>query len=207
MSCTDNSLAIHTGELRLASWMVPRNVKDVVATSNSDGLLMKATELPGKLMMDLDLMWYCDAPVDQMVLIRVTRGGRSWITSNPNAVQFRDRWVHAINATPDLPLVTSILNSQVGSAIDLGTNSVAEPNPGLMWTWMGAHSSDEWVGPLTLNDYIRIRYRCYVWTPPPWSDNANLNSPRHEAYAGWTRIQLISFPTMAALALENLVPA
>jgi hypothetical protein len=44
-----------------------------------------------------------------------------------------------------------------------------------------------------------MHYRCYVWTPPPWSDNANKNSPKHEAAARWARIQMIAFPQQGRL--------
>jgi hypothetical protein len=33
-----------------------------------------------------------------------------------------------------------------------------------------------------------------VWTPPPWSSNANKNAPEHQAAANYTRIQLLAFP-------------
>jgi hypothetical protein len=87
----------------------------------------------------------------------------------------------------------------VGTAGDVGSNSVAEPNPGKFYHWWGTNTSEEWLGPLQPGDQIALWYRQYVWTPPPFSDNANKNSPSHEAEAGWVRIQLQAFPRQGKL--------
>lgn len=189
------------GELRLAPWSVPRNVVDVVAHSGGDTTKLLATEtLPGRLLIDRQCEWHNDTPVDHDVRVWVTRRWRRWVTSNPNAVQFRDRWSSAITRAgeqtvhPEEPVTSGIFNSQVGSAGDLGTNSVAEPEPGKFWHWSGSGSDEEWLGPIHPGDTLRIWYRAYVWTPPKFSDNANKNSPAHEAESGWARITLMAFP-------------
>lgn len=197
--CIDENLSTSSSKLVVAAWSVPRLVRDVIGSSGGDGPLPATPYLPGQLLINLQTSWYQDAPVDQMLLIRVTRSWKQWVTSNPNAIQFRDRWSHAINAEPPIPVTSGLFNSQVGSAIDFGTNSVAEPNPGKHFVWKDAHSSDEWVGPLARRDYFSLHYRCYVWTPPPFSDNANKNNPEHSATANFTRIQLISFPQQGNL--------
>lgn len=196
-ACIDENLTVDTGGLlRLARWSVPRLVADVIGNSGGDGLLYNIPYLPGRMLINLQTAWVNDAPVEQMLLIRVTRGTRAWVTSNPNAVQFRDRWTTSFgtNTEPDEPITSGIFNSQCGGAVDLGTNTVAEPNPGVAHVWMGAFSSDEWVGPVLPNEQFRLKYRAYVWTPPPFSDNANKNSPQHGASAGWARVQLIAWP-------------
>ena len=202
--CVSESLVIgEDGKLRLAPWSVPRNPVDVLAHSTADTTkLLETKALPGRLLIDRQAEWTNDSPVDHQVRILVTRRWRRWVTSNPNAVQFRDRWSTAITAKGDVavdpaePDVVDYLNGQVGAANDIGTNSVAEPNPGKYWHWWGTGSSEEWVGPLKPGDTLRVWYRAYVWTPPPWSDNANKNAPAHEAEAGWTRIQLTVFPEL-----------
>ncbi|AXN53307.1 hypothetical protein PBI_THONKO_35 [Mycobacterium phage Thonko] len=198
--CLGENLTVgDDGVLRLAPWSVPRNVVDVIAKSGADGKLLATTSLPGKLLIDKRIEWRNDTPVDHRVIIRVTRRWKRWITSNPNAVQFRDRWSSAIDAVPDVPVVSGIFNSQTGSAGDIGTNSVAEPQPGRFWHWWGTNTSDEWVGPVEPGQTLRVHYRAYVWTPPPWSDNANKNAPLHEAEAGFTRLQLIAHPEQGKL--------
>jgi hypothetical protein len=201
--CTDEHIGVDdAGLLRLEPWSVPRLVSDVRSMSAADGKVGPELALPGKLLIEQQTLWTNTTPVDMMMLIRITRSFRTWITSNPNALQFRDRWTHAVDRQPSEPVTTGIFNSQAGSAIDLGTNSVAEPNPGKQWIWTPTHCADEWVGPLEPGQTFRVWYRSYVWTPPPWSDNANKNSPQHEAAAGWARIQLISFPTPGRLVIE-----
>ena len=198
--CVDQNLLVtEDGELRLAPWSVPQLGVDVLARSGGDGKLLPAQALPGKLLIDQRATITNDAPVRRMALVTVTRGPKHWITSNPNAIQFRDRWTTAIDAEAARPTTEGAFNSQCGSAIDVGTNTVAEPNPGKQWQWRDAHAMDEWIGPLEPGQTLNLWYRCYVWTPPPWSDNANKNSPAHEAYATWARIQIRLFPMQGGL--------
>ncbi|QWY84379.1 hypothetical protein SEA_KNOCKER_37 [Mycobacterium phage Knocker] len=202
--CLAENLAIGPdGELRLAPWAVPRfGVVDVLAPSGGDTTKLLATEtLPGRLLIDRKVAWFNDSPVEHTVRVLVTRRWRRWVTSNPNAIEFRDRWTSAITPAgqveavePDEPVVTGYYNSQAGSAGDIGTNSVAEPNPGKFWHWWGTNTDQEFLGPVPPGGTIRLWYRGYVWTPGPFSDNANKNSPAHEAEAGWSRITFDVFP-------------
>lgn len=202
--CVDENLRVDpsTGQLSLQPWAVPRPVIDVKATSTKDGTLVNTPYLPGKLLIEQKVSWINNSPVDQMLLITVTRGPKNWITSNPNAVQFRDRWSRTIDADPAEPIVSGIFNSQTGSAVDLGTNTTAEPNPGKQYMWRDTHSSDEWLNPaIGPGSRFQLWYRCYVWTPPPWSDNANLNSPQHSAAAAYARIQVMAFPQQGSVVI------
>ena len=201
--CVDENLVTDSaGMLVMQPWAVPRLVADVRAVSGADGKMFPEQALPGRLLIEQKLSWVNDAPLDAMLLVRVTRAYKAWVVSNPNAIQFRDRWTTTIdpeNLTPSVPVTTGIYNSQVGSAIDTGTNSVAEPNPGRQWCWSESNCTDEWVGPVKPGYWFNLWYRCYVWTPPPFSDNANKNSPEHSVKANWTRIQLIAFPERGGL--------
>lgn len=199
--CADENLQVGPdGRLRLAPWSVPRLVANKVIESVGDGPIEKAwTTLPGKLMMNGDLAWANDTPIEQQLLIRVTRGLREIVTPNPNAIQMRDRWTTAINTTPDEPLPTGVYNSQLGVAIDKGTTSVTEPNIGLMRLYWGTGTVDEWFGTVRPRDVFRLRYQQYVWTPPPFSENANGTNPIHQAHSHDTRIQLIVFPQQGEL--------
>jgi hypothetical protein len=191
----------NAGLLQLKKWSVPRLVADLRAESAGDGSLAQTIALPGKLLIEGRVGWTNDSPVDHMVLIRVIRSWRGWLTSNPNAIQFRDRWTWAIDRDPGIPVTTGIYSSQVGSAIDVGTNSVSEPNPGRQWVWTPVTMSDEWIGPVAPGQRINVHYRAYVWTPPPFSDNANQNSPQHTAAARYSRIQLIAFPGQGSVVV------
>lgn len=200
--CTDEHIDVDdAGLLRLEKWSVPRLVSDIKAESRGDGNLTQTIALPGKLLIESNSTWANDSPVDMMLLIRVIRSWRNWLTSNPNAIQFRDRWTWAKNRQPSVPVTTGVFNSQVGSAIDLGTNTVAEPLSGRQWVWTPTTMSDEWVGPIAPGERLNVWYRAYVWTPPPWSDNANKNSPQHSAAARYTRVQLIAFPTQGSVVV------
>lgn len=195
----ENLTSTLDGKLQMQPWSVPRCPVDVIQGSSADGTLTVNTSLPGKLMIEKKASWVNDAPINQQMMIRVIRPARKWLTSNPNAIQFRDRWTYAINEEPAVPIVTSTYNSQMGSAADVGTNSVAEPNPGRQWVWWGADTADEWVDELEPGAELKLWYRCYVWTPPPWSDNANKNSPQHTAFAVGVRLQMWAYPTQGTL--------
>lgn len=205
--CLDENLTTDdNGMLRIQPWSVPQLVADVKADSGADGTMYPEQSLPGKLLIEQKVSWRNENPLESMVMIRVTRASKRWITSNPNAIQFRDRWTYVIdpdNLTPSVPVTTGIYNSQVGSALDVGTNSVAEPNPGRQWAWVDTHCVDEWVGPVPPQHYLNLWYRMYVWTPPPWSDNSNKNAPKHEAHGNWARIQMVAFPTQGSLVVGS----
>lgn len=200
--CIDENLTTTVGGLlQMTKYSVPRLVQDVMVKSSADGkFTAPQITLPGVLMMNQQISWKNDSPLPASLLISVTRSTRNWVTSNPNAIQIRDRWTRTVDRAPDMPVVTSISNGRTGSAIDLGTNSVAEPNKGRQWLWMGTHDSDEWYPQLIEpNSVFNLWYQCYYWTPPPWSDNANQNVPRHEVYSRWTRLRLWAFPQQGSL--------
>ena len=184
------------GQLSLAPWSVPRNVLDEIATSRGDTTKLLATESLDRavLLVNWKGSWLNDSPVDHMVRVQVTRRFKRWVTSNPNAVQFRDRWSSAIDAEAEPPVVSGIFNSQCGSAGDVGTNTVAEPQPGKYHHWWGTNTSDEWLGPIEPGQRLYVAYRAYVWTPPPFSNNANKNAPDHEEEVGYARIALHAMP-------------
>lgn len=205
--CVDENIGIDdAGLLVIQPYAVPRVVADVktLGTGDTAQKLFPDTALPGRMLKDQKVGWRNETPLPCMVMIRVIRASKVWITSNPNAIQFRDRWTYTIdpdNVEPELPLPTGIYNSHTGSAIDLGTNTVAEPNPGKHWVWTDVNTMDEWVGPLEPGEKINLWYREYVWTPPPFSDNANRNKPQHTIISPWTRIVLWAFPGQGNLVL------
>lgn len=203
--CVDENIIIDAaGQLRIPPWAVPRVPVDVKALSTVDGTLFPNMTLPGKKFIDQKISWRNTDPLPVMVRILVTRGPKSWITSNPNAIQFRDRWTYTIGTKgiqPTEPLTTSIYNSQTGSAIDCGTNSVAEPNPGKEWVWIPSNEDEEWVGPINPGERLNLWYQCYAWTPPPFSDNANKNKPMHKAYANWVRLAFWTWPDQGNLVI------
>lgn len=200
--CLDENLTTDdAGQPWMQPWAMPRLVADERALSGGDGAILKPlTTPPGKLLIEHKVRWRNDTPVDQPVMMRVIRGPRYWLTSQPNAIQFRDRWTYAVDAEPEEPLTTSIFDGRCGSAIDFGTNSVAEPNPGQQRMWLDVNTADTWLPyELAPNELFTMWYRCYVWTPGPWSDNANKNTPQHTAYARWARLQLWVYPQPGSL--------
>lgn len=210
--CLGDNLTLNpAGQLEMAPWSVPRNLIDVVVASGADTQsLLATTSLPGRLLVDRQVSWVNTSPVAHYLRVEVTRRWKRWMASNPNVIQFRDRWTSAITAagqpfiTPEMPVVTGTYNSITGGGVDAGTNTVAEPNPGVTYYWWGTTSAEEWLGPVHPGETFSLWYRGYVWTPPPWSDNANKNSPRHAAEAGWSRIAVMGFPEQSELVKDTL---
>jgi hypothetical protein len=208
--CVGENLAINdAGQLELAPWSVPRLLVDEIAGSGADTTKLPATTtLPGRLLIEKYVQWTNDAPVDHTIRVEVTRRWKRWVTSNPNAIQFRDRWtsviipVGAAFTLPQPPVVSGLYNSITGSAGDLGTNTVAEPNPGVFYSWWDTNTGEEWLGPVKPGETFGLWYRMYVWTPPPFSDNANKNAPNHQAEGGWARISLMGFPAQGPLVTD-----
>lgn len=195
--CVSQNLDITAGVLGIEPWSIPRHVHDVTYNSTGDGAFSAQTTLPGKLMIDSGVIsWTNTAPLDAFVLLRLQRAYRNWQTSNPNAVQIRDRYTYAIGGEdPRTPDPTSVYTGHSGSAMDVGAQFNGTPYIGLYWEWEDGTLVEDWLGPIGPGQVLKLWYRCYLWTPPPWSNNANNNSPQHSASVRNTRIQLIAFPT------------
>lgn len=200
-TCIDENLTVDdNGQLCMRPWAVPRLVRDVKMNAPAATIPKFPQEtMPGFLLINQQVGWVNDSPLETPMLIRVFRSWKEWVTSNPNVLQFRDRWSWAVDRTPEEPVTTGIFNSQCGGGIDLGTNTVAEPMPGKQWVWSGNSLSDEWVAVLQPGEKLNVWYRMYVWTPPQWSDNANKNAPVHTAAGRFARVQLIAHPSQGRL--------
>jgi hypothetical protein len=109
--CVGENMVIgEDGKLRMAPWSVPRNVVDEIAPSGGDGKLLETTARAMKLLIDKKVQWRNNTPVDHQVRILPTRRFKRWITSNPNAVEFRDRWTSALDLPAAVPVVSGIHN-------------------------------------------------------------------------------------------------
>lgn len=200
-TCIDENLTVDdNGHLCMRPWAVPRLVRDVKVNAISNKKLpFPQINMPGLILLNQQFGWVNDSMLPVDIQVTVFRSWKEWVTSNPNIIQFRDRWTSAIDTEPDEPVTTGTQNGQTGSGIDLGSNTVAEPMPGVQTMWMNANMSDEWIYSILPGEKFNIWYRCYVWTPQPWSDNANKNSPRYAAYANFARISLVAHPSQGSL--------
>jgi hypothetical protein len=194
-TCVSRNLDVTAGVLGIEPWSVPRIVSDQTFNSIGDGVYGATTNLPGKLMVQGSLNWVNNSPLPATLLIRVTRAYRSWKVAQPNAVQIRDRWTWSIGGSATPPDPSSVMNGMCGAALDVSVNSSGTPLPGVYYEFEDASTTEEWAGDLPPGVAFDLRYACYLWTPPPWSDNANLGGPQYSAEVRNTRIQLFAFPT------------
>lgn len=194
--CVDRNMGIDGGVLSVEPWSLPRHVYDSTFNSVGDGDFTQLTTPPGKLMVDSGIQtWASDSPLPCRVLFRMQRGPR-WIrTSNPNAASIRDRYTVTTNGTdPRVPDTSTTFQGQTGAAVDFSAPASASPFPGVYWVYEDAAIMEDWLGPIEPGGSLKFWYRCYLWTPPPWSNNANNGAPTHGAQVGYTRVQLIAFP-------------
>lgn len=198
--CISKNFNIDGNELSLEPWSVPRHVFDTTYNSTGEGAYTQQTTLPGKLMVDSGVMsWTNDSPLPAQVLLRVSRAYRNYVVSNPNVVQIRDRYTVGLNgAAPRVPDTSNLYQGATGGGVDLSSNTVTQPIPGKLFLWEDRCITEDFFGPIDPGEDFKAWYRCYLWTPPPWSNNANDNAPQHEAYVRSARIQMIAFPQQDA---------
>lgn len=195
--CVSRNMDITGGVLAAEPWSVPRFVLDQTFNSVGDGTFGQETTLPGKLMVDSGILtWTNDSPLPAQILLRITRAFRDHLTSNPNVVQIRDRYTTSITgASPRVPDPSNLYQGATGGGIDVGASTVGQPRPGVIYMWEDPATTEDYFGPVPPGGTFKVWYRCHLWTPPPWSNNANNGSPTHEARVRNTRIQLMAFPT------------
>lgn len=195
--CITQNTEIDAGVLSIAPWSVPTIVHDTTYNSVGDGTYVALTTQPGKLMIDSGVIsWTNTAPLERMVLLRIQRAYRNWVVSSPNAVQIRDRYTFAIGgANPRDPDTSSTYHGISGGSLDSGIAPNGSTLGGKIWDWEDGTLLEDWLGPVPPGQDLRVHYRCNLWTPPPWSDNANAGSPEHSASVRSSRIVLMAFPT------------
>lgn len=195
--CTSRNMTIVGGELGIAKGSAPRMVAQVSATSTGDGAITGAglTTQPGRLMVNAQLSWISDSPLASQMRLQVIRPYRTIICSNPNAIQIWDSWNWAIDEAARVPDTYNLVNSLCTLGVDVGTDNIAQPYYGRIHQDYPATATEEWYE-LPAGSTLNVHYRSYVWTPPPWSNNASANNPLHEAYSRGVKLRLWAFPTV-----------
>lgn len=195
--CVSQNMSITGGVLGIETWAAPRVVMDTTFNSTGDGTYTTPyTVLPGKLMIDSTIQsWTNTTPLPAQLLLRIQRARRDWWTSNPNAVQIRDRYTYTLNGDdPRVPDTSSTYHGQSGSSGDVGADSAATPYGAVFYEYEDGTMLEDWIT-VPSGATFKVWYRAYMWTPPPWSNNANNNSPTQSTNIYNTRIILMAFPT------------
>lgn len=201
--CVSSNMSITAGVLGIEPFSVPIVALDATYTSTGDGAYTTPyTTLPGKLMIDSGIQsWVNTSPLDANMLLRIQRARRDWWTSNPNAVQIRDRITTTVNGTaPLIPDTSSTYTGQSGSAGDVGASATATPYAAVFYEYEDGTMMEDWI-PVPAGATLKFWYQCYMWTPPPWSNNANNGSPTQSTNIYGTRIVMMAFPTQDTAVL------
>ncbi|MGW5514240.1 DUF7172 family protein [Nocardia africana] len=194
--CVDRNLAITAGVLGINKWSAPRMVAQVSAPSTGDGAITGngLTAQPGRLMIDTSISWVSDSPLPSMVKLEVIRAYRTIICSNPNVIQIWDSWTTAVDGAARTPDNYGAANGITTFGFDAGTDNASQPVKGLIYQDYPQSATEDWIE-VPAGSTLNVNYRCYVWTPPPWSNNANANSPTHEADVRGVKLRLWAYPT------------
>lgn len=195
--CVSRNLSITDNVLGIQPWSIPRHVIDQTFNSVGDGPFDQQTTLPGKLMIDSGILsWTNTSPLAANMLLRIQRARREYFTSNPNVVQIRDRFTTSItDKDPRVPDPSDTYQGATGGGVDVGATSAGQPISLQVAVWEDPSVTEDWIGPVPPGGTFKLWYRCYLWTPPPWSNNANANKPLHYASVFNARIQAMAFPT------------
>lgn len=196
--CISKNLGVDSGVLKVEPWSVFRHVADTTTPATGDGTIVQTDYLPGKLMVQAGLAWTSDAPIPLQMVVRIQRGPRQIITSNPNAVQIRDRWTSLnspIGELPEYPTTAIVFQSQRTLAGDLSTNIDTTPKAGIFANYIDQTMTEDLVPDLLMpGETVTVLYAAFAWTPPPFSNNANAGGPVHTVTVSWVRIQLMAIP-------------
>lgn len=158
---------------------IPETVTHTLSTASS--LVDFNTTLPGVTMITEQGASYNTGPRPAYLRVLIARQGWLVTASNPNVTQIRDRFTYAIDAAPPPADVTDTYTSQFTAGLDLSTNKSAVPLPGVITRYSGASVHEELIGPVPPGGVVMYEYKVNAWTPPPFSTNANNNSPTTRA--------------------------
>lgn len=195
--CVGRDLKVTAGVLGIEKWAAPRMVSQVSATSTGDGSITGngLTTQPGRLMIDASISWTSDSPLPLTMRLEVIRAYRTIIVSNPNVIQIWDSWFTAVDAAARTPDNYSAANGLTTLGLDAGTDNSSQPVKGVVSQDYPISATEDWIT-LPAGSTLNVKYRAYCWTPPPWSNNANANSPVHEADARSVKLRLWAYPTV-----------
>ncbi|WP_280420636.1 DUF7172 family protein [Nocardia carnea] len=195
--CVDRNLSITAGQLGIEPWATPRLVAQQTVTATSDGTITGAglTAQPGRLTVNAQTSWVSDSPLPAQMRLQVIRPYRTIISSNPNVVQIWDSWRLGVDQAAEVPANYGLVNSLCTLGMDHGTNTSGQPRYMRLHQDYPTSASEEWIE-LPAGSTLNVHYRAYIWTPPPFSNNASANQPLHEAYARGVTLRLWAFPTL-----------
>ena len=139
------------------------------------------TVLPGMELWDDAFELTNTADHDRYVMLRIQRPYYiAMRVPQPNALQVRDGWECRVGEDPPEPTVdvTRHYRGIWTASLDLGTTSASggTPHAGKIEQYSPSFRVDEIVH-VPAGETIIFRWAAWVWTPPPWSDNANDGHP------------------------------
>lgn len=160
----------------------------------------RITELPGMRISSAYVQVWNSYGVPLRMMVRAQRPTIALNVSNPNAAQVRSKWAYKVtdeaimdpNHVNWLPDPSQDFDLQVGVSMDAGASNGGVPTRGVIMRAYPPASLEEPVPAVVQpGQHITVWFASYLWTPPPWSDNANNNNPKHtiETY-GYSIIDL-----------------
>lgn len=178
----------------------PRKLTEVFLESTKDGPIKLSPD--PVTMIDGDLTWYNNSKDRQRVCVVVNRSPRSIVAQSPSTVVIHDAISWQVGKSPqaDYP---SVAADTFGGRIQIDRASV-DPNKLKFGRLFLDGDGSQFVvdlGQVQPKHSFHFRYIASVQTPGTWvtpGPDADVSTPRWEAYARWTRLVALGSP-MGAL--------
>lgn len=217
--CVSDDFRIEDGKLGLANVPASGAWQRIIsavyfpsgAVIGGEGMVSfgRLTSLPGKRISYAAVLVMNEYDTPLTVMVRAQRPAMNVIVSNPNAAQIRSKWSYKITDGPladpwdasNYPDPSQDFDLQVGVSLDAGASSGGVPVRGVISRIFPAAYVEDIVPAKVLpGQYLYVWFATYLWTPPPWSDNSNNNSPQH--YYGSLGQPLIDVYSVADVGME-----
>lgn len=161
------------GQLSIAAHTRMSHVSTLSAAPVSRRKTWSEIALPGDRMWFLQSQVVNTSPVDRPVMFRLNRPYVFLSPAQPNAIQLRDKWETEVGASPIAPAVdvTESYNGVWTASVDSGPPGGSPQRGRTFPYWPGVMVAETVMVPA--GESAVLSWAGYVWTPPPWSNNAN----------------------------------
>lgn len=195
--CVSDAFTVVDGALGLAAW-----TGAVIALREQEQISYEwpdwsgITSLPGEPLWDHEIVAVNDAPSARLAVFRLQRPYSTMFeVPQPNAMQMRDGWAYRVGPGVTAPPVSVVedYNGAWTASADSGTFSDGTTRKGRLIRYFPGSMVDVQVH-VPAGETVALRWAGWVWTPPPWSNNADDGNGRGKYVIGYTLRTLMWLP-------------
>lgn len=195
--CVSDAFTVTDGALGLAAWtgavIESREIEEI---SYEWPGMTGITSLPGEALWDHTVIGTNTAGVARLAVFRLQRPYSTMLeVPQPNAMQMRDAWAYRVGPNVTAPNVSVVedYNGAWTASADSGTFSDGTTRKGRLYLYFPGSMVDVQVR-VPAGEQVALRWRGYIWTPPPWSNNADNGNGQGKYIVGYTLRTLMWLP-------------